>query len=119
LHTFLSLDFRKEYLEIPCTNMISKVEPSVAEKSLINHNDYLGGTQVITASSADVRGEAVITAEGRLVEYTYLVIATGHTNQCPRNRRDRLEQFQEGKPPCSPIVAFFHKFMFYIHFSLI
>lgn len=85
----------KEYLEIPWTNMISKVEPSVAEKSLINHNDYLGGTRVITASSADVRGEAVITAEGRLVEYTYLVIATGHTNQCPRNRRDRLEQFQE------------------------
>ncbi|KAM0926764.1 hypothetical protein ACQ4PT_003339 [Festuca glaucescens] len=66
----------KEYLEIPWTNMISKVEPSVAEKSLINHNDYLGGTRVITASSADVRGEAVITAEGRLVEYTYLVIAT-------------------------------------------
>jgi hypothetical protein len=100
------LDFRKEYLEIPWTNMISKVEPSVAQKSLINHNDYLGGTQVITESADDLRGEAVITAEGRLVEYTYLVIATGHINMCPRNRRDRLEQFQEGKPLCSPIVAF-------------
>uniref|UniRef100_A0ACD5VT90 Uncharacterized protein n=2 Tax=Avena sativa TaxID=4498 RepID=A0ACD5VT90_AVESA len=85
----------KEYLELPWTDMISKVEPSVAQKSLINHNDYLGATQVITASAADVRGEAVITTEGRLVEYTYLVIATGHTNQFPRSRRDRLEQFQE------------------------
>ncbi|XP_044342275.1 uncharacterized protein [Triticum aestivum] len=77
----------KEYLEIPWTNMRSKVEPSVAEKSLINHSDYLSG-QVITASAADISGEAVIRTEGRLVEYTYLVIAAGHTNQCPRNRRD-------------------------------
>ena len=67
--------------------MRSKVEPSVAEKSLINHSDYLSG-QVITASAADISGEAVIRTEGRLVEYTYLVIAAGHTNQCPRNRRD-------------------------------
>ena len=94
--------------------MRSKVEPSVAEKSLSNHSDYLGSSQVITASAADVTGEAVITAEGRLVEYTYLVIATGHANQCPRNRRDRLEQFQEGKPPCSSIV-FFYKFPFLYH----
>lgn len=85
----------KEYFEIPWTNLRSKVEPSVAEKSLINHTDYLVSGQIITASAADVSEEAVITAEGRLVEYTYLVIATGHANQCPRKRRDRLEQFQE------------------------
>ncbi|EMS58571.1 Apoptosis-inducing factor 2 [Triticum urartu] len=69
-----ALKRRKEYLEIPWTNMRSKVEPSVAEKSLINHSDYLSG-QVITASAADISGEAVIRTEGRLVEYTYLVIA--------------------------------------------
>lgn len=88
---------RKEYFEIPWTNLRSKVEPSVAEKSLINHSDYLVNGKVITSSAVDVSEAAVTTAEGRQVGYEYLVIATGHTVLTPRRRRDRLEQFQEGK----------------------
>nr|CAD1818020.1 unnamed protein product [Ananas comosus var. bracteatus] len=94
-HTDVVLIDQKEYFEIPWTNLRSKVEPSVAEKSLINHSDYLVNGKVITSSAVDVSEAAVMTAKGREVAYEYLVIATGHTVSTPRRRRDRLEQFQE------------------------
>ncbi|KAG1327837.1 apoptosis-inducing factor 2-like [Cocos nucifera] len=85
----------KEYFEIPWANLRSKVEPSVAEKTIINHSDYFVHGKIITSSATNVTETEVVTAEGRKVAYTHLVIATGHAAYTPRCRRDRLEQFQE------------------------
>lgn len=97
--TFVSFnifEFRKEYFEIPWANLRSKVEPSLAERAVINHTEYLTNGRIITSSAVNITGTDVLTTEGRKIPYDYLVIATGHSYSTPRTRRDRLEQFQEG-----------------------
>ncbi|ONK57512.1 uncharacterized protein A4U43_C09F1260 [Asparagus officinalis] len=85
----------KEYFEIPWANLRSKVDPTVAEKAVINHSEYLTNGRVVTSTAINVTETEVWTSEGRYVPYDYLVIATGHSYVVPRCRRDRLEQFQE------------------------
>uniref|UniRef100_A0A1D1Z243 Apoptosis-inducing factor B n=2 Tax=Anthurium amnicola TaxID=1678845 RepID=A0A1D1Z243_9ARAE len=83
----------KEYFEIPWADLRAKVEPSFAERSTINHTDYLTNGRLVTSSAIGVTERDVLTKEGRLIAYDYLVIATGHNNSSPVIRRDRLEQF--------------------------
>ncbi|KAL6500075.1 hypothetical protein OROGR_027985 [Orobanche gracilis] len=68
----------KEYYEISWTSLRSKVEPSFAERTLINHSDYVPNARVITGAATDITRHEVVTAQGRKVPYDYLVIATGH-----------------------------------------
>lgn len=88
---------RKEYFEIPWANLRSMVEPSFAERSVIRHRDYLTNGHLITSTAIKVTNTEVLTADGRLVGYDYLVIATGHANRVPRTRSERLEQYEAGK----------------------
>ncbi|XP_073098742.1 uncharacterized protein [Elaeis guineensis] len=86
----------KEYFEITWAQLRSMVEPSFAERSVINHTDYLTNGRIIASSAVNVTEAKVLTANGHSVAYDYLVIATGHADSTPRNRKDRLEQFQQG-----------------------
>ncbi|KAA8549945.1 hypothetical protein F0562_001647 [Nyssa sinensis] len=85
---------RKEYFEIPWASLRGMVEPSFAERSVIHHRDYLTNGHVITSRAINITDTEVLTAEGRLVPYDYLVIATGHTDPVPKTRTERLEQYQ-------------------------
>uniref|UniRef100_A0A5B7BK31 Putative Apoptosis-inducing factor-B-like protein n=1 Tax=Davidia involucrata TaxID=16924 RepID=A0A5B7BK31_DAVIN len=85
----------KEYFEIPWASLRSMVEPSFAERSVIHHRDYLTNGRVITSSAINITNTEVLTAEGRLVSYDYLVIATGHKDPVPKTRTERLEQYHE------------------------
>ncbi|XP_020101091.1 apoptosis-inducing factor 2-like [Ananas comosus] len=85
----------KEYFEIPWAELRSMVEPMFAEKTLIRHTDYLTNAQVITSRATNINETEVLTENGTILPYDYLVIATGHDYAFPRSPEQRLEQFQE------------------------
>ncbi|KAJ8460380.1 hypothetical protein OPV22_033306 [Ensete ventricosum] len=85
----------KEYYEVPWARNRSMVEPTFAERSLIQHTDYLSNARVTASPAIDVTEFEVLTAEGRAYVYDYLVIATGHVDSTPRSMKDRLEQFKQ------------------------
>ncbi|XP_021901496.1 apoptosis-inducing factor 2-like isoform X1 [Carica papaya] len=84
----------KEYFEITWAKLRSMVEPSFAERSVINHKDYLTNGQIITANAINISETEVLTSVGRLVAYDYLVIATGHKDPVPVTKRERINQYQ-------------------------
>lgn len=75
------------------------MEPSFADRSLIQHKDYLTNGRLVVSSAVDITGSDVVTAEGRVVPYDYLVIATGHRDPIPKSKAERLGQYQAGKAP--------------------
>ncbi|XP_008789646.1 apoptosis-inducing factor homolog B-like isoform X3 [Phoenix dactylifera] len=85
----------KEYFEIPWACLRSMVEPSFAERILINHTDYLSNGRIITSRATGITESEVFTEDGQTILYDYLVLATGHADPTPRSRKDRLEQFQQ------------------------
>ena len=87
---------RKEYLEISWCELRSMVEPSFAERSLINLKDYLTTATILTSSAVNITQDAVLTADGRSLAYDYLVVATGHVLTTPGSRTERLAEFQRG-----------------------
>ncbi|KAL6513676.1 hypothetical protein OROHE_019536 [Orobanche hederae] len=70
----------KEYYEISWTSLRSTVEPSFAERTLINHSEYVPNARVITGAATDISRHEVVTSQVRKVPYDYLVIATGHAD---------------------------------------
>ncbi|KAG8387439.1 hypothetical protein BUALT_Bualt02G0021500 [Buddleja alternifolia] len=84
----------KEYFEIPWASLRSMVEPSFAERSLIYHKDYLTNGRLVVSKAIDISNSQVLTAEGRLVTYDYLVIATGHNDFFPKTRSERLKEYR-------------------------
>ncbi|WOK92681.1 apoptosis-inducing factor [Canna indica] len=85
----------KEYFEIPWVRNRSMVDPPFADRSLIQHTDYLSNATVVSSPAIGITQTEVLTAEGRTYGYDYLVIATGHVEPTPRSRKERLEQFKQ------------------------
>ncbi|KAK6156234.1 hypothetical protein DH2020_010482 [Rehmannia glutinosa] len=85
---------RKEFYEIPWTNLRSMVEPSFAERTVINHSDYLPNAHVITSAATNITQNEVLTAQGRQIAYDYLVIATGHVDSGPYTKAERLSNYE-------------------------
>ncbi|KAL0417551.1 UNVERIFIED_CONTAM: Apoptosis-inducing factorA [Sesamum radiatum] len=90
----LTLIDPKEYFEIPWASLRAKVEPSFAERSLIYHKDYLTNGRLVVSKAISISDSQVLTAEGRLVTYDYLVIATGHNDPLPKTKSERLKEYQ-------------------------
>ncbi|XP_027082938.1 uncharacterized protein [Coffea arabica] len=90
----LTLIDQKEYFEIPWASLRGMVEPSFAERSVINHKDYLTNGRLVVSKGINITNSDVLTAEGRLVAYDYLVIATGHDDPLPKIRNERLTEYQ-------------------------
>ncbi|XP_062172212.1 uncharacterized protein LOC133877810 [Alnus glutinosa] len=84
----------KEYFEIPWASMRAMVEPSIAKRSVINHREYFTNGQVITSSAVNVTETEVSTADGQLIPYDFLVIATGHSDPVPESKTERLNQYK-------------------------
>ncbi|GFP95666.1 apoptosis-inducing factor homolog a [Phtheirospermum japonicum] len=93
-HADVFLIDSKEYFEISWASLRSTVEPSFAERTVINHADYLRNAHVITSTATDITRNEVITAQGRRVAYDYLVIATGHVNAGAYTKAERLSHYQ-------------------------
>ncbi|GJY61602.1 FAD/NAD(P)-binding oxidoreductase family protein [Tanacetum coccineum] len=69
-------------------------EPTFVERLLIQHKDYLAGSCLVVSNVIDISDSDILTSEGRLVPYDYLVIATGHGAPLPKTRAERLKQYQ-------------------------
>ncbi|XP_050899999.1 uncharacterized protein LOC127106737 [Lathyrus oleraceus] len=85
----------KEYFEISWASLRSMVEPSFAERTVINHREYFTKGDLVTSSAVNVTETEVLTADGRRVPYDYLAIATGHADPVPKVRTERLHQYKE------------------------
>ncbi|KAL3616396.1 hypothetical protein CASFOL_039786 [Castilleja foliolosa] len=84
----------KEFYEISWANLRSMVEPSFAERTVINHSDYLRNAHVITSPATDITRDEVLTVQGHRISYDYLVIATGHVDSGAYTKAERLSHFQ-------------------------
>ncbi|KFK26338.1 hypothetical protein AALP_AA8G234800 [Arabis alpina] len=84
----------KEYFEITWASLRSMVEPSFAERTVINHKSYLKNGRVVTSPAIDITETDVITGDGTVIGYDYLVIATGHNDSYPKTRQEKLSQYQ-------------------------
>lgn len=73
------------------------VEPSFAERTVINHREYFTKGDLVISSAINITESEVFTADGREFAYDYLVIATGHTESIPKTRTERLDQYKGGK----------------------
>lgn len=93
----IEIDFRKEYYEIAWAAMRASVEPSFAERTLINHVDYLPKAHIITSTATNITENEVTTADGRCVGFDYLVIAAGHAGGPEFTRYEKLQYYKGGK----------------------
>ncbi|ESW04484.1 hypothetical protein PHAVU_011G098500 [Phaseolus vulgaris] len=84
----------KEYFEIPWASLRGLVEPSFAERIVINHREYFKKGDLVVSSAANITETEVFTADGQQIAYDYLVIATGHTESIPKTRTERLDQYK-------------------------
>ncbi|KAI9195783.1 hypothetical protein LWI28_017982 [Acer negundo] len=84
----------KEYFEITWASLRAMVEPHFGERTVINHRDYLVNGRVVTSAAISITDTEVLTAEGILIVYDYLVIATGHMDPVPKTRTERLNEYQ-------------------------
>ncbi|KAL3520917.1 hypothetical protein ACH5RR_019066 [Cinchona calisaya] len=84
----------KDYFEITWASLRSMVEPSFATRSLISHAEYLPNAHIIMTAAVDLTDNEVMTAEGRIVAYDYLVIATGHMDDGPCTKTEKLSYYQ-------------------------
>ncbi|KAJ8899989.1 hypothetical protein K2173_024100 [Erythroxylum novogranatense] len=85
---------QKEYFEIPWSCLRAVVEPSFAERALINHSDYLPKAHIIASAATGITGTQVLTADGHACPYDYLVIATGHQDCAAKTRSERLDHYK-------------------------
>ncbi|KAL2536048.1 FAD/NAD(P)-binding oxidoreductase family protein [Forsythia ovata] len=93
-HADVTLIDPKEYFEIPWASLRAMVEPSFAERSVIYHKDYLTNGRLVMSKAINISKSEVLTAEGRMVAYDYLVIATGHNDSFPKTRTERLKEYR-------------------------
>ncbi|KMZ56998.1 putative Apoptosis-inducing factor [Zostera marina] len=93
-HSDVVLIDPKEYFEITWAEMRAKVEPTFADRTIINHKEYLTNVNLMTTTAVDIKSKEVMTKDGRLVPYDYLIIATGHHDPYPVTKGDRLREFQ-------------------------
>ncbi|XP_057746649.1 uncharacterized protein LOC130965909 [Arachis stenosperma] len=92
-HAYVTLIDPKEYFEIPWACLRAMVEPPFAERTLINHAEYLTNAKIIVSSAVNVTDTEVFTADGHQIVYDYLVIATGHSDPVPKSRTERLNEY--------------------------
>lgn len=97
LHLLRVVEHRKEYFEIPWASLRGLVEPTFAERIVINHREYFKKGNLVVSSAVNITETAVVTEDGQQIAYDYLVIATGHTEPIPKTRSERLDQYKGGK----------------------
>ncbi|GAA0170355.1 oxidoreductase [Lithospermum erythrorhizon] len=84
----------KEYFEVAWASLRCMVEPSFAEKTLINHNEYAPNAHIITSPAISISETEVTTANGRVISYDYIVIATGHDDKSAFTKNEQIGHYK-------------------------
>ncbi|CAM8967989.1 unnamed protein product [Rhodiola kirilowii] len=84
----------KEYFEISWASLRAMVEPTMAERSVINHQDYFTKGRLVTSPAVNITESEVLTADGEHVPYDYLVIATGHGYPSPKTKSEKISYYE-------------------------
>ncbi|GAA0155838.1 hypothetical protein Leryth_002802 [Lithospermum erythrorhizon] len=84
----------KEYFEITWATLRCMVEPSFAERSVINHTEYAPKAHLITSTATRISETEVTTANGKAIPYDYVVIATGHDDRTALTKSERIGHYK-------------------------
>ena len=90
---------RKEFFDITWAGLRSMVDPSFAERQLIDYGEFLPQVKLVTSWATTITETEVSTAHGDQVPYDYLVVASGHirTESDPVTRDESLLYYKEGQ----------------------
>jgi hypothetical protein len=87
---------RKDHLEIPYAQLRCKVEPEFSDRSLVLHADYLKETRIVTGFAETASTTEVVTSNGDILPYDYLIVATGSVHRGPTTKAQRMKEFFSG-----------------------
>lgn len=73
------------------------MDTSFAERAVVNHRDFLTNGLIVTSTAINITENEVLTADGRHIGYDYLVVATGHSDNVPVTKTERLHHNDAGK----------------------
>jgi hypothetical protein len=82
---------RKDYFEVPYAALRCLVEPAFSERSVMTHSSYLKKAKVVISTAKITSSTQIITDDGEIVPYNFLVIYTG-----PKTRPERIQEYWKG-----------------------
>jgi len=68
---------RKDYFEVPYAALRCLVEPAFSERSVMTHSSYSKKARVVISTAKIASSTQIITDDGEIVPYDFLVICTG------------------------------------------
>ncbi|CAM6024801.1 unnamed protein product [Sphagnum balticum] len=84
---------RKDYFEVPYAALRCLVEPAFSERSLMTHSSYLKKAKVVISTAKITSSTQIITDDGEIVPYDFLVICTGSSYTGPKTRPERIQEY--------------------------
>jgi NADH dehydrogenase FAD-containing subunit len=75
---------RKDYFEVPYAALRCLVEPAFSERSVMTHSSHLKKAKVVISTAKITSSTQIITDDGEIVPYDFLVICTGSSYTGPR-----------------------------------
>ncbi|RVW31769.1 Apoptosis-inducing factor-like A [Vitis vinifera] len=98
-NSMLMLPFliRRNTLRSRGASLRAMVEPSFAERSVINHRDYLTNGRIITSRAINVTDKEVLTAEAVHLSTTILSLPLAICILSPELELERLSQYETDK----------------------
>jgi hypothetical protein len=68
---------RKDYFEVPYAALRCLVESAFSERSVMTHGSYLKKAKVVISTAKITSSTQIITDDGEIVPYNFLVICIG------------------------------------------
>jgi len=87
---------RKDYFEVPYAALRCLVEPAFSERSVMTHSSYLKKAKVVISTAKIASSTQIITDDGEIVPYDFLVICTGSSYTGPKTRPERIQEYWKG-----------------------
>ncbi len=72
------------------------MEPAFSERSVMTHSSYLKKAKVVISTAKIASSTQIITDDGEIVPYDFLVICTGSSYTGPKTRPERIQEYWKG-----------------------
>jgi hypothetical protein len=81
---------------VPYAALRCLVEPAFSERSVMTHSSYLKKAKVVISTAKIASSTQIITDDGEIVPYDFLVICTGSSYTGPKTRPERIQEYWKG-----------------------